>query len=376
MGFRSWTVVPSPLNRNRPLGARFGLQSVNNLSVDLPSMTEILALPEDGFFPFLGRTDESYETMKLEKSDGTIRYISSPLGRLRKFQFQFLKHFLAEPGLAHSAAFAYVRGKSAVQCARVHEDADWLIKIDLKDFFHSIDERQIYREFRRRGVAKYRSFVMARLLTRSPEGFEGPLPRKYRMHRPHSLSKKFGVRNKRLGFLPQGSPTSGAISNIVCFDLDNALEKISAQRSLRYTRYADDIVMSGTGQFNRLTAENTLREVLRTVEKFGFRANTGKTRIIPPGARLKVLGVLVGKPGLRLPREKRSQIDNHLRGIQKFGFKTHSHRLKLKDEYALLNLVVGNLVWAHEVNSNWARPRLARLRRLTIEQLGEVKDLS
>jgi RNA-directed DNA polymerase len=258
----------------------------------------------------------------------------------------------------------------------VHEDASWLIKVDVNDFFHSIDERQIYREFRRRGVQKYRSFALARILTRSPEAFEGPLPRKYRVHRRHSLSKRFGVSEKRLGFLPQGAPTSGAISNMVCFDLDRAISEVSKRHQVRYTRYADDIILSGAGGFDRAAAVSILGEVRRVIERAGFRVNTEKTRILPPGSRLKVLGVLVGGPGLRLPKAKKTDIDNHLRAIEKYGFRKHAHRLGLKDDYTLLNRVYGNLLWGHEVNASWAKPRLLKLRQLAVEQLGDVKTLS
>lgn len=375
MAFRRW-IVDGSSSTNRPQGSRPGLQALNTVPVDYPSMTEALKLPVDGFFKYLQRSSYSYDTLELAKRDGSVRYLSSPAPNLRKFQYKLLKSHLSDPALAHESAFAYLRGKSAVQCARVHEDANWLLKIDLVDFFHSIDERQIYREFRRRGVQKYRSFVLARMLTRSPKDFEGVLPRKYSRHRRHWLSKKFEVEDKRLGFLPQGAPTSGAVSNLVSFNLDVELADISERSHLRYTRYADDIIISGSGDFDRASAEATFLEVRKVVERAGFRVNIEKTRIIPPGARMKVLGVLVGGPGLRLPREKRVLVDRDLRAIEKFGFKKHSHRLRLKNDYTLMNRLYGNLIWAHEVNPDWAGPRLAKLKSLILSQLGDIKGMA
>ena len=82
--------------------------------------------------------------------------------------------------------------------------------------------------------------------------------------------------------------------------------------------------------------------------------------------------MLVGEGRLRLPRNTREQIDGDLRAIAKFGFKKHAKRSKSKNELALLNKIFGQLVWAHEVNSDWAEPRMQTLSSLANEQLQEA----
>ncbi len=347
----------------KPLGPLENVNPFYEWNVDNRNMT---------YGEYLGqmkRSDDFYETLEFAKRDGSIRYVSVPPDFLRIFQRTLLRDDLSEPELYHSAAFAYIPGRSSVQCASQHVSATWLLKIDLEDFFHQIDERRIYWTLKKRGVQDFRAFFISRFVTRVLKEKVSWLPSKYNRFRRHGLSKKFRVDDKRLGFLPQGAPTSGAISNLVCFELDNAISALTFAHGLTYSRYADDLIISGAKQFDREFAERILKRVLKIVRANGFQPNAAKTRIIPTGARLKVLGVLVGGGTLRLPKEVRARIDGELRAVEKFGFKKHTKFAKEENEFTLLNRVYGNLVWAMDVNREWAEPRLRKLSELAEEQL-------
>lgn len=324
------------------------------------------------YFNQLRRGKDYYQTIEHKKSNGEKRFISVPTQNLLEMQEAILKHYLSEPFLYHSAAYAYIKGKSSNACARVHKNATWLIKIDISNFFHHIDERQVFRELRARGIQEFDAFALARFMTRVIDERVEWLPRKFSLQRRHKLSTKFQVRRKRLGFVPQGSPTSGAISNLACFDLDNDISAITEPHGLSYTRYADDLIISGEKGFDREFVESILKQVLSIVRRNGFKTNTQKTRIIPPGARMRILGVLVGGGSLRLPVETRKRLDNELRSIEKFGFKSHARFTKFKNEAALLNHLYGYFVWALDVNQNWAEPRIERLKELAEAQLGDA----
>lgn len=315
----------------------------------------------DEYLDHIKRRWDYYQTLEFTKRDGTIRYVSEPPKFLRIFQRTFLRDHLSDESLFHSAAFAYIPGRSSVQAARNHVDANWLVKVDLKDFFHQIDERRIYWTLRKLSVDDFRSFFISRFITRVLDEKVDWLPSKYNRYRRHGLSKKFEVADRRLGFLAQGAPTSGAISNLVCFDMDNEISALAYAHGLNYTRYADDIVISGEKAFDRAFAEKILKRTLKLIRANGFEHNALKTRIIPPGARLKVLGVLVGGGTLRLPKEMRARIDGELRSVEKFGFKKHTKFAKEENEFTLLNRIYGYLVWAMDVNPEWASPRLGRV---------------
>lgn len=331
----------------------------------------------------LRRQLDPYTTIEVPKRDGSKRHISSPYGTLKSFQSLILEKFLSGPEVAHSAAFAFVKGKSAIQCARVHEHASWALKVDLKNFFESIDERQVYWAFRSRGVSDYKSFFLARFTTRLEmlpievkkslrEYFaanQTPDVRKLSKVRRHGLSTKFGVQRRRLGYVPQGSPTSGQISNLVFYPLDLKLSKLAKGIDAKFTRYADDIIFSFRGDFSRDRAEKALKDIAQIIHGGGFTLNNSKTRILKPGTRMQVLGVLIGGSGLRIPPDKKKSLDKSLRAIRKFGFEKHAEFLGETNPYSLVNKLHGYLVWASEVEPTWAYPRLGELGELVKVQL-------
>lgn len=367
--YRPLRLKPQP----RPWAQKKGpLPALNELDLSLNGVNNSIGLWVDDYLMTLRRQHDPYEDIELKKRDGSARYISAPNETFKSLHEDFYKRFLEETELFHASAFAYIKGRSAVQCARKHENAEWLVKVDITDFFHTIDERMVYREFRRRGVSKFNSFVLSRFLTREPSRFKGSLPAKYRRHQSNPGFKLFDVETRKIGFLPQGSPVSGALSNLIFFDADNRLEEIAAHYGMAYSRYSDDLIFSSTSKFERTEATKLLIAVTRVLRKQGFQINSQKTRIIPPGARKQVLGVLVGSPGLRLPRAKRSQLDRELRAIETFGFIKHARHMREESEFKLLNRLYGNLVWAHEVDPGWAGPRIQGLREQAERQLGEL----
>lgn len=337
-----------------------------------------IPLAKRNFAQIMRRQIDPYRNFEITKRDGTARLISAPTNRIKGLQKAILKEYLSNPALAHPNAFAYVKGKSAVQAARVHDSAKWAVKIDIVNFFGSIDEKQIYWTLLSMKATSYQSFVLARVLTRLerrqdelPKSIaenygqmETPKHKKYLKVQRHHLGKKFGVARRRVGFLPQGAPTSGQVSNLVCFDIDIALTGLASEYGCRYTRYADDIIFSSSSDFSRQVAEEIMLRASSVLVRNGFELHKKKSRIIGPGSKLQILGLLADAPGLRLPPEKKKKIDAELRAIEKFGF--HSHAEFLGQHYLkVLNRLFGYLVWASQVEPKWAHANLIRLRQLS-----------
>jgi RNA-directed DNA polymerase len=369
MPYRPMRVSASPRPWHQ---ARQPLTQLNELEVSMDGAYGSLGLDYDNYLMTLRRQHDYYTDLEFKKRNGQTRFISAPNDFLKPLLEEFYKQHLSDPALFHNSAFAYIRGRSAIQSARKHENANWLIKLDIEDFFHNIDERQIYREFRKRGVNKFPSFVVARFLTREPTGFKGALPSKYRRHRANPASRLFDVETRKLGFLPQGSPASGAVSNLVFFGIDNLMEELANDFDVTYSRYSDDLAFSSTGEFDRASATRLLQGAVRTIRAYGFSVNPTKTRIVPPGARKQLLGVLVGEPGLRLPRSRKKQLDKELWAVETHGFRKHAKHLRAANEFQVLNRIHGTLVWAYEVDAHWAEPRLQILQAAAEKQLGEL----
>ncbi len=309
----------------------------------------------------LTREIDPYKTIQVPKANGETRYLSNPARELSGYASWFLREHLNEPQLYHENAYAYLLGKSAVQCSKQHQNAVWIIKMDIKDFFHGIDERMVFWAFQNAGANRYRAFYLARLLTRLVSEPVDWLPEKYKGSAPAKKGSRFRRNPNKLGFLPQGMPTSGAISNLVCYPLDVRFSEFAKRNNLTYTRYADDIVLSSRDEFDRGKAERLLHSSIRLLEKFGFQHNSRKTKIIPPGARKLVLGVVVGEGRIRLTKQVRTNIDQMIWALNKYGLEKHAAHTSAQSPGFLINRLTGKLLWALEVDRGWAQPRIDKM---------------
>jgi hypothetical protein len=117
------------------------------------------------------------------------------------------------------------------------------------------------------------------------------------------------LRKVKLGYLPQGASTSGFLANLVMADFDYHIAKHSRNYGLRYSRYSDDIVLSSrSNSYTKEKALKTISFLQQSLEFYGFTLNKGKTKIITPGSRKFVLGLLVDTNSVRLPAKIRDRI--------------------------------------------------------------------
>ena len=205
-------------------------------------------------------------------------------------------HFLS------GSVYAYVPGRSAIQCASRHVGMTWGVKVDIASFFHQIREQDVVHLFRSWGFSKYAAIGYAKILTE-------PLNRI-----PNVVDSKTG------GRLPQGAPTSGAIANLVCTELDARMERYAQLNSLVYTRYSDDILLSSKNPvFSRESAAEVLREISSIMKQFGLGLNTSKTRVYGPSAGKHYLGCFIDKDRIRVPRHYRRKVESVDYCLEKFG---------------------------------------------------------
>lgn len=114
----------------------------------------------------------------------------------------------------------------------------------------------------------------------------------------------------RQGYLPQGSVTSGIISNLVLAKFDDRMLSFCRRFGYRYSRYSDDIVISSTNKYySKQKALRTIARVQKELEVEGFSLNRHKTRIITPGSRKFMLGLLVDGEKVRIVREDRERLE-------------------------------------------------------------------
>jgi len=276
-----------------------------------------------------------------------------------------------------------------VEVARLHCRCRWLIKLDVQNFFESIYEPAVYRVFRDLGYPRLLAFELTRLCTRvrpdqaddggpgmtsnlvgrGPAFYErlkdNPEPDPYfrnRGFRARDRSvevRQWGVRRPALpmGSLPQGSPTSPILANLAVRGLDEQITAIAEAYGLTYTRYADDIALSTASKtFDRDQATEVIGKVMHELDRRGLKPHATKTRIIPPGARKIVLGLMVDGVQPRLTREYRNKLRLHayMLGDKSVAPSQHAASLKFRSVLSLRRHIEGKIAHARRVEPAWA----------------------
>lgn len=308
----------------------------------------------------VSRTRDPYRSLAVPKGNGGSRAISAPDPILADVQRWILANPLANLP-ANSASYAYQTGRSIVQCAERHLGVQWMIKMDLHNFFDTVTESRVYKVFRSLGYRKLVAFELARVTTRA----EGAKHRSW-------LAARYVIPSYAVdtpGILPQGAPTSGQLANAAAGPLDDVLQRLSLDEGLTYTRYSDDLVFSSLDRFRRNDAVRLVHQISNAVAKEQFVVHHQKTRIVPPGARKVVLGLLVDE-AIRLLPEHRRRIEVHLRGCERFGLANHANHRGFESVFSFVNHLGGwiafalgvdqsrALMWRHRLHSILAKEGL------------------
>jgi RNA-directed DNA polymerase len=257
------------------------------------------------FLAFARKTSpvSHYVRFTIPKKPTGERLISAPKPRLKAAQRWILEQVLAKLDL-HDAAHGFRPGRSIVTNARPHVGAQIVVNVDLKDFFPSIAYRRVRGLFRVLGYSEAAATVLGLLCT-EPEVEQVELD-------GQSWFVALGPRH-----LPQGAPTSPAISNLLCRRLDRRLSTVATKLGFTYTRYADDLSFSSSGAESR-DVGRLLRRVGFVVAREGFEVHPAKTRILRSSRRQEVTGVVVNRRPA-IPRKTLRRFRATLFQIEKDG---------------------------------------------------------
>ncbi|MCL2932396.1 MAG: reverse transcriptase family protein [Trichodesmium sp. MAG_R03] len=267
-------------------GNIFRLETYNLPILNTPqdiATTMDITLGELRFLAFSRPTStvSHYIRFKIPKKTGGERQISAPMPRLKNVQTWILDNILCNVPL-HKAAHGFRAGHSILTNAEPHVAKDVIINFDLKNFFPSISYKRVKGLFFSLGYSEAAATIFALLCT-EPDVVEVELD-----------SQTYYVAQSDR-HLPQGSPASPAITNIMCRRLDKRLSQMTAELGFVYTRYADDLTFSGSGDSLRHIC-NILRRTESIINHEGFTVNKEKTRIIRrKSSQLEVTGVVVNE---------------------------------------------------------------------------------
>lgn len=202
-----------------------------------------------------------YREFYIPKKSGGLRKIDAPepelMDALRKLKTIFEEDFGA---LYHTSAFAYIKHRSTIDCIKRHQanESKWYAKYDLSNFFGSTTIDYVMKMFSM--IFPFSEVIKDNI---------------------GKLEFETAIELAFLdGGLPQGTPISPTITNIMMIPLDyklaNILRDFNGQRYI-YTRYADDFQVSSRYTFSFREIENLIRQTLNEFEA-PFRLNSSKTR--------------------------------------------------------------------------------------------------
>ncbi len=339
-------------------------------SLELPSILSLKHLSERVGVPYtklrgyVGRTEGlGYKRFSIRKRSGGRRFIKVPEPNLMRTQKWINQHILRKIPV-HPASHAFKKRCSTKKCAARHCAAQWLIKIDISDFFDSISEIQVCRVFKKVGYQPLVAFELARLCTIAAPDFS---PRRFHHHwRVRKENETIWAYNQALlGYTPQGAPTSPLLSNIVMHKCDQQIAQLANDFGLTYTRYSDDMIFStGEDTFRRCQARAFIYENYKILSAQGFRPQYRKTKIIPPGSRKIVLGLNVDGEEPRLQKHFKDNIRQHLYYLGKFGPSDHAIQRGFDSIWGLKCHLKGLLDYAKMIEPNFAEKYLSDFQKV------------
>ena len=327
--------------------ANFGLPRIDSIE----QLAQAMGVPLKGlrFLAYHRRTStvSHYKRFLLPKKTGGHRLISAPMPRLKRAQAWVLTNILDKVTL-HEAAHGFRHGRSIVTNARPHVGSDVVINFDLKDFFPSVSMERVKGIFKRGlGYSESVATVLALVCT-EPEVDEVVL----------DGVTYFVARGSR--FLPQGSPASPAVTNLLCRRLDRRLTGLAEALGFVYTRYADDLTFSARGAAaGSVNVGKLLRAVHDIVGHEGFTVHPTKTRVMRRGRQQEVTGVVVNdrtsvdRTMLRKFRATLFQIEKDGPAGKRWGA-----------GHDLLASIHGYACFVAQVDPQRAAPLMAQVRRI------------
>jgi retron-type reverse transcriptase len=237
-----------------------------------------------------------YRRFTIPKRNGKERPIWAPLPKLKAAQRWILQN-IVEKLLVHGAVHGFLPGRSILTNAAAHTGAKVVVKMDVEQFFPTVTLRRVKGVFRKAGYREQIATLLALLCTEAP--------REVVQHQGKEYYVALGPR-----CLPQGAPTSPALTNTLCLHLDQRVSGLAKKLGWRYTRYADDLTFSlPAGHKGPPNLGKLLGVVRRILEEEGFRINPAKTRVARKGGRQTVTGLVVnGDATPRVPRKVRREL--------------------------------------------------------------------
>lgn len=225
---------------------------------DLDDLATKTRLPKALLVKYIHDNERFYNSSYIKKKSKDLRHISNPNRELKAIQRWILRKILSSLSPSPYAT-GFIQKKSIIDNARPHRGNQYILSIDLKNFFTTVKASYVFSIFKSVGYASKLAYYLTSICTLN-------------------------------GALPQGAPTSPMLSNLVCLRMDERIGKYCENKALTYTRYADDITISG----NKLAVIKKAWIIIKKIiSEESFIVNKKKEMLSGPRSQRKVTGVIV-----------------------------------------------------------------------------------
>ncbi|HCJ7727250.1 retron Ec67 family RNA-directed DNA polymerase/endonuclease [Citrobacter freundii] len=243
------------------------------LGIDPVFMTRVI---------YIRNTDNLYSQFTIKKKNGSDRHISAPDPELKEIQSRLsdllqdcLNNIRENSKEDNNFSHGFERNRSIITNAEKHKSKKWVLNIDLSNFFDEFNFGRVRGYF-----LKNKNFSLNTELS--------------------TLIAKIACHQDKL---PQGSPCSPVITNLILVSLDRRLSNLCNRAGCTYTRYADDITIStNKKEFPRNIIkshnENSIdlnKKFLKEIISSGFQINLNKLRLFDRKCRQEVTGLTVNR---------------------------------------------------------------------------------
>lgn len=282
---------------------------------ELKSIETDLGFSAKTLYGISNNIDKHYHNAFIPKSDGTKRKLSVPDKILKLVQKSIADNILAYYPVSKYAC-AYTYGSNVQKNAAPHIGKKKILKLDIEGFFDNIIYTRV------KDIVFYK------------EKFSEPIRVLLSMLCYHRDS------------LPQGAPTSPAITNIIMYDFDEIVGSFCNEKGISYTRYCDDMTFSGD-----FDEKEVIALVKQELKKLGLFLKNRKTAVIPNTKRQTVTGIVVNEK-INLTKEYKRKIRQEVYYIKKFGLDEHLSKTDIVDKQQYLNSLKGRIAFVLQTIPN------------------------
>ena len=284
-------------------------------------LEKILGVKKESIAIAFEKVNKSYVEKKIKKKDSSFRILHVPRYDLKKIQKSIYLKLLKKIHLP-SCAHGGISNRSIITNAQCHIGKDWVVNIDIKKFFDNVHYPHILEVFKSLGCSENVAKILTRLTT-----------------------------YKRS--LPQGAITSPCLSNLVLFNLDKRFVLLCAKNGLMYTRYFDDITISGN---KRVISERMKKAYTEIIKTEGYAINYKKSwKFFNKDEDQIVNGLLVNN-GLKPNKDFMITLEKYINELLEFGLEKINNDSFFKEKASIL----GKIRYLQQFDTTKARELMNR----------------